>query len=85
MNEKELKEQAEEIIDALHALSIGKEPGLLSGNVFKKLAAHPSFLQIRDTYVNYLKDFDGKIETGEEIRKLFELRMSLCTLYNTTI
>lgn len=81
MNEKEILAKAESIVEALTSLSLGKEPSLLSGATFKKLATHLNFIAIRDAYIAYLQAFDGKIETAEEIKRIFEFRMEVTILF----
>ena len=85
MNEKEMKERAEEIVEALTCLSLGKEPGLLSGKVYKRLAAHANFSAIRDAYAGYLQSFDGKTDTTEELKKLFDFRIQIVQLFDQEI
>ena len=82
MNEKEMKERSEEIVEALADLSIGKEPHLLSNDIFRKLGKHPNFDQIKNAYIDYLQIFDGKIDTPEEIKMLFDFRMKIITLFD---
>jgi hypothetical protein len=82
MTEKEIKDKAEQIIDALTILSLGKEPGMLSSEVFKKLSAHPNFEKIRDAYITYLQSFDGKVDAAEDIKRLFDFRMEIVELYD---
>ncbi len=82
MNEKEIKERSEEIVEALTDLSLGKEPHLLSNDIFKKLGKHPNFDQIKNAYIEYLQTFDGKIDTPEEIKLLFDFRMKIAALFD---
>lgn len=82
MNEKELIEKAEEIIEALTSLSMGKEPGLMSGKVFKNLSTHPQFIPIRDCYIKYLQSFDGKSDDINELKRIGDLRIEIVTLYD---
>lgn len=81
MNEKDIKEKSEQIIEALTDLSLGKEPHLLSNDIFRKLGKHPNFEQIKNTYIGYLQTFDGKIDSPEEIKLLFDFRMKITALY----
>ncbi len=81
MTEKEIAEKAETIIEALTLLSMGKEPSMLSNSVFKKLGKHRNFVLIRNAYTSYLQNFDGKLETSDEIRKLFEFRLKITQLF----
>jgi hypothetical protein len=81
MNEKEIKELSENITESIINLSLGKEPNLISGKVFKTIAHHPKFNEIKNLYINFLEDFDGKYETPEELKKLTDFRFSLFQLY----
>lgn len=81
MTEKEVKDKAEQIVEALSALSIGREPNMLSGEVFKTLSDHPNFLGIRNAYSEYLQTFDGKVETTDDIKNLFDFRMKIVSLF----
>lgn len=82
MNEQKAKDKAEQILDALTNLAIGKEPGMFSNKAFRKLATHPNFVEIRNVYIAYLQTFDGKIDTPEKIKTLFEFRMKLIKLFD---
>ena len=46
MTEKEIKDRAEQIVEALTSLSLGREPNMLSNDAFKKLSSHPNFFEI---------------------------------------
>ena len=82
MTEKEIKDKAEQIVEALTALSLGKEPNMLSGDVLKKLPAHPNFEKIRNAYSNYLQSFDDKVDAAEDIKRLFDFRMEIVALFD---
>ena len=82
MTEKEIKDKAEQIVEALTALSLGKEPNLLSSDVFKKLAQHNNFIQIRDAYIAYLQTLDANVDAPEEIKRLFDFRMQIVALFD---
>jgi hypothetical protein len=81
MTEKEIKEKAEQIIEALTALSLGREPNMLSGEVFKKLADHTNYIGIRNAYIDYLQSFDGKVDSPDDIKNLFDFRMKIVSLF----
>ncbi len=81
MTEKEVKDRAEQIIEALSALTLGREPNLLSGEVFKTLSDHPNFIGIRNAYIDYLQTFDGKVDAPEDIKNLFDFRMKIVSLF----
>ena len=83
MTEKEIKEKAELIVEALTALSMGREPNVLSGEVFKKLSGHQNYTQIRDSYIKYLQTFDGKVDTAEDIKAMFDFRLEIVSLFDT--
>lgn len=82
MTEKEIKEKAELIVEALTALSMGREPNVLSGEVFKKLSGHQNYIQIRDAYIKYLQTFDGKVDTAEDIKAMFDFRLEIVSLFD---
>lgn len=81
MNERDIKEKSERIVEALTDLSLGKEPNFLSNEAFRKLASHPNFLEIKNAYIGYLQTFDGKIDSPEEIKFLFDFRMRIIGLF----
>lgn len=81
MTEKEVKDRAEQIIEALSALTLGREPNLLSGEIFKTLSDHPNFIGIRNAYIDYLQTFDGKVDAPEDIKNLFDFRMKIVGLF----
>jgi len=82
MNEKEIKDKAEQIVEALTSLSLGREPNILSNEALKKLSNHPNYIQIRDAYISYLQSFDGKIDNVENIKLLFDFRMKIVQLFD---
>lgn len=82
MTEKEIKEKAELIVEALTALSMGREPNVLSGEVFKKLSGHQNYIQIRDAHIKYLQTFDGKVDTAEDIKAMFDFRLEIVSLFD---
>ncbi|HPC26430.1 MAG TPA: hypothetical protein P5071_00635 [Paludibacteraceae bacterium] len=82
MNEMQVKLKAEKIIEALTALSLGKNPNIFSGEIFRKLADHPNFIAIRDAYIEYLKNFTGEINTQEDVKRLFDFRMKIVELFS---
>ena len=81
-NEKKIKEKAEDIVEAITALSLGKEPSLLSNSVFKSIVANPNFQQIKQALIDYLISFDGKLETTEEWKTLNDFRFKIVELYS---
>lgn len=82
MTEKEIKEKAEQIIEALTSLSLGNEPTMFSNEAFRKLYKHDNYLEIRDAYVAFLNEFEGRIESPEDIKRLFDFRMKIVELFN---
>lgn len=82
MTEKEIKDKAELIVEALAALSLGKEPNLLSGEVFKKLSGHQNFDKIKSAYIAYLQSFDGVVDSAEDIKRMFDFRMEIVNLFD---
>lgn len=85
INEKKLKETAENIVESVAALSLGKEPSLLSNSVFKSISTHENFQQIKQLVVDYLQTFDGKLETAEELRALTDFRFKIVELYSKSM
>lgn len=83
MTEKEIKDRAEEIIESLTALSLGKEPNILSSDVFKKLAEHKNFEQIKSLYISRLNSFNAKVISTSDIKALFDFRIQIVELYDS--
>jgi hypothetical protein len=82
-NEKKIKELSETIVESIVSLSLGKEPNLLSSSVYKSIAKHPNYFPIRQLIIEHLQNFDGKMETAEEWKKLNDFRFKLIELYNS--
>lgn len=82
MNEEQSKNLAESIVKALVELSLGKEPNIFSKSAFRKLSDHKNFSFIRDAYIDYLKEFDGKIESEEDMKRLFDFRLKILNYFN---
>lgn len=82
MNEKKVKETTENIMESFVALSLGKEPNLLSNSIIKSLSSHPNFQQIKQLIVEYLVAFDGKLETADEWKKLNDFRFKIVELHS---
>jgi hypothetical protein len=83
MDEKELIELSDEIIDALTKLAMGDKPGFLSGSVYKSLASHSKFLDMKLLYCNFLSAFDGNYSEPAKLKKLTDFRFSLIELYQS--
>lgn len=83
MNEKEVKDRAEAIVEALTDLSLGKEPSLLSSEILKKLGGHQHFENIKTLYCSYLTNFSGKVNTANDIKALFDFRLQIVELYES--
>jgi hypothetical protein len=81
MNEKEIKEISEDIVEAIVALSLGREPNFISGKIFKTISKHPQYENMKKLYIDFLMNFDGKFESTEEIKKLSDFRFALVQLY----
>jgi len=81
MNEKEIKELSENIVESIVDLSLGKEPNLISGKIFKTIAQHPKYEDIKKLYIEFLAGFYGKYETPDEIKKLMDFRFRIVELY----
>ncbi len=80
-NEKKIKELAENIVEAVVNLSLGKEPKLLSNSVFKSMQKHPNFIRIKNLVIEHLQLFDGKLETADDWKRLNDFRFKLIELY----
>lgn len=80
-NEKKIKELAENIVEAVVNLSLGKEPKLLSNSVFKSMPKHPNFIRIKNLIIEHLQLFDGKLETADDWKRLNDFRFKLIELY----
>jgi len=85
INEKKVKETAEEIVESIAAICLGKEPNLLSNSVYKSIATHENFQQIKQLVIDYLQTFDGKLETTEELKALNDFRFKIVELYSNPI
>jgi|688.fasta_scaffold357426_2 hypothetical protein len=83
MDEKELIELSDEIIDALTKLAMGSKPGFLSGSVYKNLASHPKFMDMKQLYIEFLNEFDGSYSEPAKLKKLTDFRFSLIALYQS--
>jgi hypothetical protein len=83
MDEKELIELSDEIIDAITKLAMGAKPGFLSGSVYKNIAAHNKFMEMKQLYCDFLQDFDGSYSDAAELKKLTDFRFGLIALYQT--
>jgi len=82
MNEEQTKNAAESIVKTLVELSLGKEPNIFSKSPFRKLAEHKNYTLIRDAYIDYLKEFDGKIDSDEDMKRLFDFRIKILNYFN---
>jgi hypothetical protein len=83
MDEKELIELSDEIIDALTKLAMGAKPGFLSGSVYKNLATHSKFTDMKALYCNFLSEFDGSYSEPAKLKKLTDFRFSLIELFQS--
>jgi hypothetical protein len=83
MDEKELIELSDEIIDAITKLAMGAKPGFLSGSIYKNIAAHAKFMEMKQLYCDFLQDFDGSYSDAAKLKKLTDFRFGLIALYQT--
>lgn len=81
-NEKKIKEQSERIVDTFVALSMGKEPNLLSNSIMKNLAEHSNFQRIKYEIIQHFQLFNGKIESKGDLKRLSDFRFKIYELYN---
>jgi hypothetical protein len=85
ITEKKIKETAEDIVEAITAISLGKQPNILSNSVYKSIATHTNFQQIKQLVIDYLQTFDGKLDTTEELKALNDFRFKIVELYSKPI
>ncbi len=83
MDEKELLELSDEIVNAMTKLVLGEKPGFLSGTVFKKLASHSRFNEMKQLYCELLQTFDGTYSDATELKKLTDFRYKLVELFQS--
>ena len=83
MDEKELLELSDEIVNAMTKLTLGEKPGFLSGTVFKKLATHSRFTEMKQLYCDLLLSFDGTYSDATELKKLTDFRYKLVELFQS--
>jgi hypothetical protein len=83
MDEKELIELSDELVNAITKLVLGEKPGFLSGTIFKKLATHPRFMEMKQLYCDLLLSFDGNYSDAAELKKLTDFRYNLVELYQS--
>jgi len=81
-NETKIKELTETIVEAVTALSLGKEPSLLSNSIYKSIAKHSNFSEIKELIAEHIRNFDGKLESSEEWKSLIDFRFKIVELYN---
>ncbi len=80
-NEKQIREEAETIVDALVYLMLGNEPGLLSGKTFRQLPEHKNYLKIIQLFKEFVIAFDGKIDDLNEHTALTTFRYKIVELF----
>ena len=80
-NEKQIREEAETIVDALVYLMMGNEPRLLSGKTFRHLPKHKNYLKILQLFKEFVIAFDGKIDTLNEHTLLTTFRYKIVELF----
>jgi hypothetical protein len=85
MDEKELMELSEEILQALTKLVMGGSPGFLSNSVFKNLASHKHFEEIKSLYSSFIVSFEGQYNNASELKKLSDFRYKIVELYQSGI
>ncbi|MBI5218499.1 MAG: hypothetical protein HY958_06165 [Bacteroidia bacterium] len=81
LSEKQIIELAEKIFESYVNLSLGKEPGLLSGSVYKSIDSHPRTQEMLNVCKEYFNAFDGSIREIPEWEKLSKFRLRLVELY----
>lgn len=81
LSEKQIIEIAEKIFKSYVNLSLGKEPGLLSGSVYKSIDSHPRMREMLDVCKEYFTAFGGKISEVKEWERLAKFRLRLIELY----
>ena len=83
MNEDNIMELSEEIIQSLTKLVLGESPGFLSNSVFKNLASHKHFKEIKSIYSNFIDSFEGEYKDATELKKLTDFRFKIVELYQS--
>ena len=81
LSEKQIIDTAEKIFESYVHLSLGKEPGLLSGSIYRNLDSHPKMKEMLDICKEYFTAFDGKISEIDEWERLSTFRLRLIELY----
>lgn len=81
LTEKQIIEIAEKIFESYVNLSLGKEPGLLSGSVYRSIDSHPQMMKMLDVCKEYFTAFEGKISEVNEWERLAKFRLRLIDLY----
>jgi hypothetical protein len=81
LTEKQIIEIAEKIFESYIDLSLGKEPGLLSGSVYKSIESHPKKNEMLGVCKEYFSVFNGKISEISEWERLAKFRLRLVELY----
>lgn len=81
LSEKQIIEMAEKIFESYVNLSLGKEPGLLSGSVYKSIETHPKMIDMLNLCKGYFQQFDGKVSEISEWERLAKFRLRLIELY----
>lgn len=84
MDEKKIIGLAEEIVNAVVDISLGKSKFSLTNSVLKVLSKNPElFDSIRNCYVEYLGAIDNKIDETTEVKKLSDFRYKIVELYES--
>ncbi|MCQ2285474.1 MAG: hypothetical protein MJZ76_01195 [Bacteroidales bacterium] len=83
-NEKKISEKAEKIVSAFVELSMGKQVGLFSGSIYKKLKKNKNFPAIKDLIVEHLQNFDGSCDSSEKLLALSKFRLKILNLYDNS-
>ncbi len=81
LTEKQIIEIAEKVFESYVNLSLGKEPGLLAGSVYRSIENHPKSVEMLTVCKEYFQQFDGKISEINEWERLAKFRLRLVELY----
>lgn len=79
-NEKKIKALTETIVESIVSFYFGEELNLLLNSEFKSIAKHLNYFRVRELITEHLQNFDGKMETTEEWKKLNDFRIKLIEL-----
>lgn len=81
LNEKEIKEMAEDIVNSLVRLSLGETPGMLSNSVFKNLQDHSRLTELMIIFKEFLSQATLINKSADDWRRITDMRLKLVECY----